>query len=424
MQFSRLFKKLPTHYYPAIVLILPIIITCLFWRLAPSSLLNNDETDYTQFYLPVAQNILHGKGISFDGRIALEYPPGYPLILAATLAIVKPLHCSDMVLIPLCLSLCALLIFMMAKIFWDPARALLASVAWCFYPFVYWAGMKQASEIPFMVVFYAGILCFLKGWRSSDHAKRLFFACGALFGVSMLIRPIAIGVGVLIALTMLFWRERRFGKRIVFAACVIIGNIIAVLPWEAWVYHKTHEVVMLCKGRDSFSIYDGLTFAVWNPAGYRQGTPVPRDVEQFMKTLLAKYPPEATTTRRLFSIISAEFRHHPATVIKLFLIKAARSWYGTNSNRFEKIILLYQLIFMTMLVIAGTVFWRSRPQARFIVVVGAVFLFYFWGMSIMVLSIIRYLVPMLGLLLLLFPAIPIGSSSSFPKAVRSVKPTQ
>ena len=47
--------------------------------------------------------------------------------------------------------------------------------------------------------------------------------------------------------------------------------------------------------------------------------------------------------------------------MKLILIKAARSWYRANANRFEKVILVYHLVFMALIIIAGAIFWRRKP---------------------------------------------------------------
>jgi 4-amino-4-deoxy-L-arabinose transferase-like glycosyltransferase len=406
MNASTLYKAIPAKAYPVIVLVLPIIIMVIFWRIMPASLQNNDKTDYARFYFPVAQNILHGNGITFEGKTALDYPPGYPIILAVTLFLVKPLHGSDSILILVCLSLCAWLVFGMAKMLWDPGRALLASVAWSCYPFVYYTFVKQNSEIPFMVFFYACLLCLMLGWRYGRHAKTWFFTAGVLCGLSMLIRPIGIGVGVVIAALMLFGKSHTLAKRIVFIACLLIGNLVAIVPWEAWVLHKTGAVVILCKGRDSFSMYDGLTFAFPEPGvvGGRKGIKVPPDVEQVMLDVRSMYS-DSTTAKQLRDFMIEKFKRRPAAIIKLFLIKAARAWYGTNANRFERMILLYHCIFMALVVFAGALFWRRRPPERFMTIAAVALVFYFWGMAILALSIARYLAPLLPLLLIFLPSI-------------------
>src|SRR5262249_29942368 len=51
----------------------------LWWGLGSAS---NENSDYTSFYEPVAQGILDGQGLLFNGKLALRYPPGYPVILA------------------------------------------------------------------------------------------------------------------------------------------------------------------------------------------------------------------------------------------------------------------------------------------------------------------------------------------------------
>src|SRR4030043_215936 len=56
-------------------------------------------SDYSDFYEPVADNILAGKGITKDGEIALRYPPGYPIILVAIFGLGKVLGISKLGLI-------------------------------------------------------------------------------------------------------------------------------------------------------------------------------------------------------------------------------------------------------------------------------------------------------------------------------------
>ena len=416
MKFSAFRKVIPPKSYPVIVLILPIIIMFIFWRIMPASLQNNDKTDYARFYFPVAQNILHGNGITFEGKPALDYPPGYPIILAATFFLAKPLHANDSILTLICLSLCAFLVYVMAKKLWGPTGAFLVSIAWSCYPFVYYTCVKQNSEISFMVLFYAGLLCFLNGWRYGRRKKTWFFIAGALCGLAMLIRPIGIGVGIVIMGLMLFGKSYSPRNRIVFIACILLGNIAAVLPWEAWVFHKTGTVVVLCKGRDAFSMYDGLTFAFPEPGvvGGRKGIKVPPDVEQLMVHVRSMYS-DSTTAKQLRDFMIAQFKRQPASVMKLILIKAARSWYGANANRFEKVILVYHLVFMALIIIAGAIFWRRKPLERFTIIAATGLLLYFWGMAILVLSIARYLAPMLPLLLIFLPAIFMDSFGLFRK---------
>jgi 4-amino-4-deoxy-L-arabinose transferase-like glycosyltransferase len=257
--------------------------------------------------------------------------------------------------------------------------------------------------MPFMVFFYASLLCFLVGWYSKESKKRYFFFSGMLCGISMLVRPIAVGAGLFMAILMFFRRRCDLQKKFVFALLIVLGNLIVVLPWEIWMYRETHEAGLLCHGRDAISMADGLTFAM-NFEGFRKGSPVPQDVRKFME----EFAPSISfsiTTKQVMRLVLAEFEKHPLTVIKLFAIKAVRSWYGTNSNRYELIIIIIQAFYLALMVIASLRYWKSRKDCRFPLVIGLVLLMYFWGMTVSVLSIVRYMVPVLGLMFVFFPAL-------------------
>ena len=379
----------------------------VLWLVGRGSFLKNDNEDYFVFYLPVAQNIVHGDGITLEGKIACAYPPGYPVLIAAVLGTAKIIHVAPSVLLraslALYLAMSAVLIYFMALLLWNPVRALAVSLLWSSYPLILWAAKQQNSEPPFMIFFYASLLCFLAGWYAKECRKRYFFLSGILCGIAMLVRPIAIGVGIFMAVLMLFWKRYGFRKRIVFALLIILGNLIAILPWEAWMFHKTGEVAMLCRGRDGISMADGLTFAL-NFEGYRKGVSVPQDVRKLMEDLVPNISFELTT-KQVVGLVRAEFAKHPLAVFKLLAIKAARSWYGTNSNRLESIIIFIQLIYLTLMAMAFVRFWKLRPDCRLPLAIGLVLLVYFWGMTVCVLSIVRYMVPALGLMFIFFPAL-------------------
>ena len=83
---------------------------------------------------------------------------------------------------------------------------------------------------------------------------------------------------------------------------------------------------------------------------------------------------------------------------------AARSWYGTDSGRMEGIILTVQLLYSIPVLLATWALWRGPDPQRnslLLLVWGPVF--YFWIMTILVLSILRYMTPTAGLLALLIP---------------------
>jgi hypothetical protein len=417
MNFLESTGRIRPKDLPLVAIAVSIAVLLTFWEIVPGGAFNQSEnSDYINYYLPVAQNIVHGEGVTLHGNIALNYPVGYPIIVAGCLYCAKLFECREELIlrlsVVLCFALCALLIYALAKKIWKPPGALLASTLWSCYPIVLWAAKNPNTELPFSAFFYAALVCMLSGRSAGKRAVVLFFIAGILCGIAMLIRPIAIGLGILFAVLILGGRAYQFRKKIALALCLIAGNALAVLPWELWVYSKTHEIVPLCRGQQPFSLFDGLTFAVWNPdpAAHRLGAPVPPDVKNLMNELVRKYahriPSQTITSKEIAGIMAGEFKKRPVTVIKLIVIKAARSWYGTNSNRLESLIMLVQAAYVACLLWASVLMWRKRPDCRFLLIAGMVVGCYFWGMAAMVLSIVRYMMPVLGALVVFFPAIP------------------
>jgi hypothetical protein len=151
------------------------------------------------------------------------------------------------------------------------------------------------------------------------------------------------------------------------------------------------------------SIRDGLTYGV-NAKGFRQVGGVPADVAELMNDIQAHYG-ELNSLGDIAAIMGKELRVRPVAVVRLFLLKAVRSWYGTDSRRLETLLMLLQLIYLTLILWATKISWELGGKARKLTVSVWLIAFYFWGMTIMALSISRYMLPAMGLLFTLLPVI-------------------
>jgi 4-amino-4-deoxy-L-arabinose transferase-like glycosyltransferase len=415
VHFLKLITYLHPKYLPFLAIAISIVVLLAFWKIVPGGSFNQkDNPDYTTYYLPVAQNIAHGQGITIHGKPVLEYPPGYPVIAAGCLLIANQTGCNENLILRLCIvlffSFGALLIYLLAKKIWNPFSALLASILWSCYPIVLWSARNPNTELPFSVFLYTGMLCVLSGWRTQKRSPLFFFIGGVLCGISMLIRPIAIGIGILFALLLLLQRSCLFRRKLLFALCLVAGNLLTVLPWELWVYSQTHHIVLLSSSnRNSVTVFDGLTFGVWNPEGIRKGITVPRDVRNLMNEVVQKYMHdiESTSPKEMYAFMADKFKKQPVTVIKFIAIKAVRCWYGTFTNKLETPIFLVQLMYLLFLLWASVILWRKHQELRFLLIAGFVITCYFWGMSILVDPLVRYMMPVFGSLIIIFPAIPL-----------------
>lgn len=383
-----------------------------FGRLIPATAQVNEASDYIYFYEPVARNLAAGNGLVTNaGAPATHYPPGYPLLLAATFKFAGWLSVSqettNLCLTLLCHALAAVFLFLLARKLWNNWAASIAVLAWISYPPILWLTKQPNSEIPFMAVFY-GCVYLLWGtyWKSAGGQQlrwHLYFLAGLLGGAAALIRPIGLGAMVIMSLGLLLaTRKQNLRLRLTLVGLLLLGNLTAIFPWQVWVYARTGRIVLL-SGNLVPSIRDGLRFAL-NLNSYRQVGAVPEDVRALMQRINARSN-ELTSLPKIASVVSHEARPQPLALVKLLLIKSARSWYGTDSGRREGMILVFQVFYLGLTLAGGGRAWRAGGQRRELVWGIGLTLLYFWGMTILSLSILRYLTPIIGLSFVLLPGL-------------------
>ena len=312
------------------------------------------------------------------------------------------------------MGLTSVFVYLLAQSVWGPLPALISALIWMTYPFALWLTKQQGSEIPFLVVFYGGVYLFWRALLCKTRSWPVYFLSGLLVGFSMLIRPIAIGV--VIVMSVILWvvgREIAARFRLFLVMMLLLGSLVTVLPWEVWVYSMTSRVVMLSTG-GAPSIRDGLTFAVASK-GYRQEIKVPEDVAALMRDILV-HSDETRSLDGAVSVLTETLRTQPLTVAKLFTLKAARSWYGIDSGRFEIPIMLIQTAYLVLVLWGSGAAWRRGGITKQLAMSIWFLVLYFWGTTILALSILRYMVPAIGLLFVLIPGSFSNRVSSLSRA--------
>jgi hypothetical protein len=383
------------------------LIAGLFWTLLPEHHKTNQSSDYFDFYKPTARNIYEGKGIVYsNGMPATAWPPGFPIVLAGVMAVSKWSTISyDTCLLffnVVGIALSSVLLFCIARLYWSIRFALISAFAWMTYPFALWLIKQPNSEIPFLVLFYLALFVFTRALSKRQYSLIPYFCSGFLIGLSMLVRPIAIGAVFVLAAT--FWLTARSvsktARRFVVIA-MLLGNITAILPWELWVYLNTRQVTTRVN-QGKAGIYYGLTYAV-DHRGYRLHDNVPQDIATLMRRFVSRED-EMGSFSSIANVLLEETLAQPWTATKLVFLKVIRSWYGTDSGNLERIILLVQLPYLLVLIWCGFKAWNTQGISRDLSMTICLMVFYFWWMSIMVVSTLRYMVPAMGLLFLLLPA--------------------
>jgi 4-amino-4-deoxy-L-arabinose transferase-like glycosyltransferase len=388
-----------------------LIVSAVFWSLLPAEYRENQSSDYTNAYEPVARAIAAGQGITLDGELATRYPPGFSLLLALTLRIGNNLGLNDAAAILafrlLCVGLSVVLVYALARLVWSPGLALLPALAWMTYPFFLWLTKQPNSEVAFIPALLAALYLFWRPALRGGRGLRAWIAYGAaglLVGAAMLIRPAALGLSVVLALVLLLWAAPGVGRRarLGHGALIVLGSLLAVLPWEAAVYAQSGEIIPLSSG-GAMTIHDGLTFLAV-PKDYRREVAVPEDVAALMWTIHERRR-ETVTPGGLISVVSEEARRAPGAFAKLLLIKVARSWYGIDSRILETPTLLLQAVYLALSLWGSLYAWRQGGALRRMVAGNWLIVLYFWGMTLLVVPLLRYLVPVMSLLMLPLPGV-------------------
>jgi 4-amino-4-deoxy-L-arabinose transferase-like glycosyltransferase len=391
----------------AAVLVGAVLVTFVFQLTLPSAWRANESADYRAFYEPVARNILAGEGFALGDEPETMYPPGYPVVLAGVFwfssALGIPESAVLAVVAAFAMGITSVLLYGLARQLWGPQAALLTPLLWMTYPFTLWLTKQPNSEIPFLVALSGACYMFWSAALRHHRGRVPYFLCGVLVGIAMLIRPIAMGVGLVLG--VLLWLTRRDLEpraRGLLIGVLLAGNLVAVLPWEVWLAHQTGRVVLLSTNGPA-SVRDGLTFAV-NPRVHREPAKVRAGAARVMRDVMAQSA-QLQSLGDIAAVLGVELRTRPLAVADLVALKAARSWYGTDNGRHESAILLIQVAYLIVLMWASRAAWKRGGGARQLTVGVWVLVLYFWAMTVVALSILRYMVPAIGLLFLLTPAL-------------------
>jgi hypothetical protein len=391
-----------------VVFVNSTLVVLLFWITLPTTF-QSTNSDYIFLYEPLARNILEGRGfMRLDGEPVIACPPGYPLVLAGIFGFSHflglPEETAHSAFTLLSMGLTSAFVFMLARSIWGTFPALISSLIWTTYPFALWFTKLSGSEIPFMVVFYGGVYLFWYAQLRKSHAWSLYFSSGLLVGLAMLIRPIAIGVGfVMGTILWLIRRDMKVSLRLFLIIMILLGNLVAILPWEIWAYFTTGKIVALSTNGTS-TISNGLTFAIpLDSKSYRQGVNVSQDIELLMRDFHAR-DSEMQSLGGAITVVKEALQSQPLTVMKLFALKVGRSWYGTDSNRLETLILLIQIPYLALIMWSSKAAWKQGGSAKQLSIGIWLIVLYFWGMTTISISTLRYMAPVMGLLFVLVSA--------------------
>jgi len=385
-----------------------------FLFLLPGSWRQNQSTDYSGYYEPVARNLVTGGGFFLASKPALVYPCGLPILYAGTFYVADVLHISRnaglRILEAILLTITSSLVTLTALLIVNWRAALVASALWSVYPFHLWLTKQPDSTSALALLLLLNVFLFVR-W-SADGRRSVQYGCfvGLILGLAALIKPITIALpAVVVGLACICVIPCRRRQRALFSSFLIVSYLITISPWEIWARKVSGQWIPLSTNGPNVLI-DGLTFgtvrgvkAVW----------MPQDVRALTQQAVEHYK-ELKTTKSISKFLITKAKEKPTVVAQFFLIKAARSWYGSESHVFEKWVLLIQLLYLPFALFgAREMFNGDRQQRNFLLIVAATTL-YFWGLTTLTaLPDLRYLVPAVSLIMIVVGVALYSLATSF-----------
>lgn len=379
-----------------------ILIIGGYWLLRKPAFLYVPDIDYTLLspdYSGGVRNLLGGQGLT-----SFRYPPVFPAWLAGTLRLADVLHLRRTVTVALMLlginTINTVLIFLNARLLWDSPFAFLAPSLWLAHPATWRQFEQPLSGSLFTMLLLSAILVVAVMLKRQTMGGMTAISVGVLLGLAMLTRPNGIALGLIVALFVLFQEWANLQSRLLFCALLLGAVIMAVLPWEIHAYQQLGKIIPLSTGGTP-SILDGLSYAV--DSSEARSVPVPEDVRQLQVDIYEQQYRELNSVGQIARYLWGELGIRPLTVFKLFLLKAARAWYGTDSGHYDGWMLIGQVPFLAVSVAGLWAALQQRGWHHCFALLGIVLIVYLWGVTILVLSILRYMIPALAILFIFAP---------------------
>jgi len=256
--------------------------------------------------------------------------------------------------------------------------------------------------VPFAALLFGAVAVFVPLLVQRRPAAGRAVTCGVLLGLATLVRSIALGLGGVLAAVLVAAGRGPRARRGAVAVCLVAANVATLAPWVAWATVRTGVFVPVSTGGPP-SVRDGLTFAV-RTKGYRAAVDVPPGVRALM-TRIEGRAAELRSTGGIARVVAEEVARRPAAGVHLLAWKLVRSWYATDSGRGERVALAVHLALLPLVVAATRRAALGRRAERALALTAWAVAVYCWMMTVVVLSIVRYLVPAVGVLLALVPVL-------------------
>jgi O-antigen/teichoic acid export membrane protein len=312
--------------------------------------LNAPPTEDALEYHNLALNMLAGKGYTLDSTQIVNRAPAYPAFLALVYAIFGPQPAIARIFQALLISLVVPLLYYIGSRFWIldfgfwnkkhgderdivpkskiqnlKSIGLLAAILFAIYPFsIFWSQYLITENL--LVVLFAVLAALLV--RPGEANPLRLLGAGVVMGLSLLTRPTALPVMILLFLWLLF--AVKGARKITLSyAVLVVGLIVGLSPWVARNYAEYGQFIPFTSGYGSSA--GGYVFWISNNALTAQpGEKWGRYVDPALLPENAEYndPPNdpASMDRKGYRYGLNYLTSHPGDVPVLLLGKFLRFW--------------------------------------------------------------------------------------------------
>ncbi|HXE51406.1 MAG TPA: hypothetical protein VN541_00230 [Tepidisphaeraceae bacterium] len=350
-------------------------------------------------YLSLASNLIHGHGLNFidprfDDTVYAFRTPGYPIFLAAFGANIRIARAVQALLDVSTILGIYLLARLLVPVGYGRVPLISAAIL-AINPFLIYFSALLLTETLYTAMLVWGMVLLVRGnggRGGSWGATFLWLAGGVILGLSVLVRPSAIALSILLGLVAVFvnrtgaqpYEKPVVRWRLPVGATMVGILLLCLLPWALrnvrvlghWVWLDTNS---------GFTLYDG-----YNPdatGGSDQGF-VDREPE-------LQILGEVGRSDYLAHKAEAYAQEHPARVLHLIVARLGRTWspvplsaeYGSVRNRL--IALVYALPF-DLLVIVGLLIGNLSRSAKLLLLTPAIYFSTVHGLTV---GSLRYRIP-------------------------------
>jgi 4-amino-4-deoxy-L-arabinose transferase-like glycosyltransferase len=407
---------LPKHEMARLALVLAVALAArlgfvVWWQRTQIVQSQQFEFPDSQGYWELGQHMARGESYEFgDSDRRVYRAPGYPLLLAAMFRVVgidaKPV--AARVLGALLGTLCAGVVYWLARVMFSADVALVAAAIVALYPEAIATSVLPLSDGPFCLWMLLQLVFWQLALRStSKRAWGWAVLAGMMAGIATLTRPswllftpVVVALGIIVT---------RFKRRQLWSGLTILAALIlTMMPWWIRNWHVVGRFVPTTL-QVGASLYDGLSPTADGSSDMRF---VPRFEEQlrvadFANPPAASDPPFEYRLDRLMRDESLSWTlSHPSRVAELAATKLLRLWNVWPNEPSFRSWMIRLAIFSTytpILLLAIVGFWQNHHSYMDVLFLAAP-AGYFTALHIIFIGSLRYRQPAMVTLAILAAA--------------------